>query len=334
MFAAQLKRKSLGAVLSLGNNVPLAVTFSLQGPALSDDERRLFAASNPFGFILFARNIDNPEQVKELCADLREAVGRECPILIDQEGGRVQRMKPPHWAKYPAMRELADDLDALQETIVGIAKDLVEVGIDVNCAPVLDVLQPDTHDAIGDRAFSNDPDVVAACGQVVCETLLEYGVTPVIKHLPGLGRAKIDSHKDLPRVEADTVALQTDYAPFRDIMAGPYADSLWGMVAHVLFTAYDSEFPSSSCPKAIQVIREEIGFEGLLLSDDLDMEALHGLGDISHRALCTLEAGCDIALYCAGNIKVMETLAETVPQMRADSVERYERSRVRRRSAA
>lgn len=306
----------------------------MEGPELQEREKELFSEAGPFGFILFGRNVDNPDQLKKLHDDLRESVGWDCPILIDQEGGRVQRMKPPHWPEYPPMQTLADKPEELKETIVAIAKDLAEVGIDVNCAPVLDVLYPQTHNAIGDRAFSDDPQTVANCGLIVCETFLEYGITPVIKHIPGHGQADVDSHKELPRVHAELHRLEEDYAPFDAVVDSQFADQVWGMVAHVVYEAYGIDRPASVCARIIDVIREEIGFDGLLLTDDLDMDALESIGDIPQRALAALDAGCDIALYCGGKFDIMKQLAAQVPTMREHSIKRYEQSRIRRRPAA
>ena len=307
-----------------------AVIFSLAGTTLSDEERELFRQSNPLGFILFGRNIESPEQLTALCDDLQSLFPRDVPILIDQEGGRVQRMREPYWPQYPAMRTLCDDEETLKGTLASLSKDLAEVGINVNCAPVLDVLCSDTHDAIGDRAFSDHPERVALCGKVACEAMLDYGITPVIKHLPGQGRARSDSHKDLPRVSASNDDLAADFYPFQQIVNESFADQLWGMVAHIVYEAIDPDYPSSASSRVIDLIRDDIGFDGLLLSDDLDMDALAVLGDIPQRAKSVLEAGCDIALYCWGQLEIMKELADALPDMRSDSVERYERSKHRR----
>lgn len=324
--------------MSLGSDIPssapLSAIFSCGGLILSKEEAAFFHDANPFGFILFGRNIETSEQVKTLCAELRESVGWHCPILIDQEGGRVQRMKPPVWPGYPAMQSLAHNPYGLRGAISGIAQDLSECDIDVNCAPVLDVLCAETHDAIGDRAFSDDVNDVIACADIVCTTLLDHDITPVIKHIPGQGRAKTDSHKDLPRIDASLDALSHDFTPFKAILEKPYADQLWAMTTHIIYDAIDPDFPSSASAKVIDVIRGEIGFDGLLLSDDLDMDALNVLGDIPQRAKATLEAGCDIALYCWADINIMEEMAKLLPSMGEQSLKRYERSRIRRRSAA
>ncbi|MEM6781317.1 MAG: glycoside hydrolase family 3 N-terminal domain-containing protein, partial [Pseudomonadota bacterium] len=187
---------------------------------------------------------------------------------------------------------------------------------------------------LGDRAFSDDPETVTKCGSAVCETLLEYGITPVMKHMPGLGQANVDSHHELPRVSASKEELQKDFSTFKAMTSVPFSNQIWGMVAHVIYEAFDSDQPSTTSPTIINLIREQIGFDGLLLSDDLDMDALGSIGDIPARAKAVLEAGCDIALYCHGNLKIMEELAAQLPPMRTDSLERYDRSRIRRRSAA
>ncbi|MEZ5918824.1 MAG: beta-N-acetylhexosaminidase [Alphaproteobacteria bacterium] len=303
-----------------------AVILSLSGSTLSEAERAFFKQANPLGFILFARNCETPDQVRALTDSLRETVGRECPILIDQEGGRVQRLKPPHWRQYPPMKLFGDQiedegeaqaLDSLRFTIMQIAEELKDCGVSVDCAPVLDVLFPETHDVIGDRAFSSDPAIVARLGLSVCRNFLAAGVTPVIKHLPGHGRATADSHKDLPVVTTALEDLeQTDFLPFRTVAADPCARGVWGMMAHVVYSAIDPALPASVSPRVIaDTIRGSIGFDGFLLGDDLDMEALSGLGPIEARVQATLEAGCDAALYCAGKLPVMEKIAESVPKL-------------------
>ncbi|MGB0719603.1 MAG: beta-N-acetylhexosaminidase [Bdellovibrionales bacterium] len=300
-----------------------AVVFSVAGAVLSDAERSLFAQAQPLGFILFARNCENPQQLKKLTHDLREAVGWHCPILIDQEGGRVQRLKPPVWRKYPPMRDFGlraenGDIDSalgdLRFTILQLAEELIEAGVNVNCAPVLDVLFDGAHDVIGDRAFSSDPQIVGRLGLSVCRHLLAAGVVPVVKHLPGHGRAKADSHKDLPHLSATLNDLDCkDFEPFRIVLNSGIGDQIWGMAAHIVYDAIDADLPSSASSIVIDdIIRGRIGFDGFLLSDDLDMQALGGLGDIPARALAVLNAGCDAALYCAGDLCVMEKLARIV----------------------
>lgn len=324
-------------------NVKAAI-FSVKGAVLSGDEAALFRESNPLGFILFARNCENPKQLKTLVNGLKDLLGRDCPVLIDQEGGRVQRLKPPVWRKYPPMRhfgEMAEDdmeqaLEQLRFTILQMADELSECGINVNCAPVLDVLFPDTHDAIGDRAFSDKPEIVTRLGASVIRHLTASGIIPVIKHIPGHGRGKVDSHKDLPHVsEAMNDLKSIDFDTFRIVLKMVKDMSVWAMVAHIVYDEIDPEHPASVSPKIIgDVIRKDIGFDGFLVSDDLDMEALAGYGDIPERVLTTIEAGCDAALYCAGDLKTMEKIAKTVPNLTAKAQERLQNGPFSRNIAA
>jgi len=314
-----------------------AVILSCEGPILTDAEKKFFASLKPFGFIFFGRNVTDKVQLKKLCADCREAVGWDCPILIDQEGGRVRRMRPPVWNDYPSMKEIGDarDENKLVESVRGICHDLHEVGIDVDCAPVLDVLNPSTHDAIGTRAFSADADLVGHLGALAAQIFVEQGITPVIKHMPGQGRSALDSHYDLPRVTAHMAELEDiDFKPFLHVLAQPYADHVWGMVSHIIYDAVDVEDPASVSAPVINLIRERLGFSGLLLSDDLCMNALAKYGSPADRVAKTLEAGMDIALYCAGKLDEMEDIARVSIPLRPESIERYERSRIRRRPAA
>ncbi len=313
------------------------VILSCAAKELSDDEKKFFAAFQPFGFILFSRNIEDIPQLKKLCADLRGSVGRDCSILIDQEGGRVRRMRPPHWRDYPSMKEIGDmdDKDALIAAIRGISEDLVAVGIDVDCAPVLDVLFENTHQAIGDRAFSSNPAIVSALGILACQVFLENGITPVIKHMPGQGRSHLDSHHDLPVVDASLADLQAfDFKPFYDVIDQKFGLEIWGMVSHIIYKSIDEKDPASVSKKVIKVIREDLGFQGLLVSDDLCMGALSCYGNPADRVAKTLEAGMDIALYCAGHLNEMEEIAKACPPLREESLRRFDASRVRRRSAA
>jgi beta-N-acetylhexosaminidase len=316
---------------------PKPVIVSCCGPDLLPEERDFFASYNPFGFILFKRNIENIPQLKALCSDLRAAAGWQCPILIDQEGGRVRRMRPPHWRDYPSMKEIGDmdDKDMLIETIRGIAGDLNEVGIDVDCAPVLDVLFAETHAAIGDRAFSGNADTVAALGLLACEIFIEEGITPVMKHMPGQGRSSLDSHKDLPVVSASLAELEAvDFKPFRHVIDAPAAPMVWGMVSHIIYNAIDPYHPASVSRKVTDVIRNDLNFQGLLVSDDLCMDALCRYGSPADRVAKTLEAGLDIALYCAGHLNEMEEIARVSTPLREDSLKRYDASRIRRGTTA
>lgn len=310
----------------LPNNTK-AVIYSCEGCALSDEERGFFADAAPLGFILFGRNCETPEQVRALTDSMRDAVGWDCPVLIDQEGGRVQRLKPPIWRGYPSMRSFGArasvDLDGaladLRFTILQLSQELREVGVSVNCAPVLDVLTAATHDAIGDRAFSEDPQIVSRLGLSVCRYFIDAGITPIIKHIPGHGRATMDSHKDLPHVDvprSDLIA--SDFQPFKDIASSDVGQHVWAMVAHIVYDQIDPDLPSSASPSVIKdVIRGDIGFDGLLVSDDLDMDALAGLGDVAGRSLAVLDAGCDVALYCSGKLEDMQNIANSVPNLTA-----------------
>jgi beta-N-acetylhexosaminidase len=313
------------------HEAPAAVVYGCAGMELSAEERDFYRDANPLGFILFARNIDTPDQVRRLTAELRASVDRpEAIIMIDQEGGRVQRLRPPHWPDYPAMRKFgmkaASDPNGAAECVRLayrlIAGDLSVLGIDVDCAPVLDLPAPDGHEIIGDRAFSDDPVIIARLGQACCDGLMSGGVMPVIKHIPGHGRATADSHMELPRVEAARDVLEkTDFAPFRALRHAPAA-----MTAHIVYDALDPENPgSSSLAVVAEIIRDHIGFDGLLFSDDVCMKALQG--PLADRVTSVLDAGCDVALHCDGNFDDMVAIAETCPRMRPDSVDRLNAAR-------
>lgn len=313
-----------------------AVILSLSGTILSDAERDLFSSCNPLGFILFARNCETPEQLKKLTDDLRDCVGRDCPILIDQEGGRVQRMKAPVWRDYPsaahfgalASQNLEEGLETLRFVTLQMAEELRDCGINTNCAPLVDVHMHETHEVIGDRAYSHNPNLVSRLGLSVCRHYLAAGVTPIIKHIPGHGRATADSHKELPTVSAPIQAmLHTDFLPFKEIAHSDCADAVWAMTAHVIYSGIDPKHPASTSRTVINdVIRKYIGFDGVLVSDDLDMEALNGYGDVPERALAVLDAGCDVALYCAGKLEIMEKIAESVPKLSEDTLKRLQKA--------
>ena len=295
---------------------PAAVIFGCAGEALGAEERRFFADADPLGFILFGRNCREPRQVRDLVSALRDTVGRDdAPVLIDQEGGRVQRLGPPHWRRRAAWRGFGDmaaergldrAIEAARVAARDIAGELADLGIDVNCLPLLDVPAPQGHAIIGDRAFSADPDIVAALGRAVCEGLLSEGVIPVIKHIPGHGRAAVDSHLALPAVDAPAEALEADFAPFRALRDMP-----WAMTAHVVYTAFDAAAPATASRTVVKrAIRGSIGFEGLLVSDDLCMKAL--TGSPGARARAALDAGCDVVLHCNGDLGEMrETMHGT-----------------------
>lgn len=291
------------------------------GLVLTEAERAFFAEVRPWGFILFRRNVDRPEQVLALTQALRDAIDDpQVPILIDQEGGRVQRLGPPHWPKYPPGRaylEAAGDPVAARELVrLGarlMAHDLKALGITVDCLPVLDVPVPGAHDIVGDRAYAGDPDTVSLLGRAAAEGLLAGGVLPVIKHMPGHGRAFADSHKELPVVHADWATLDAwDFAPFKALSDMPIA-----MTAHVVFDAIDRKRPATTSKKAIRMMREHLGFGGLILSDDLTMQALSG--SLTDRARAALKAGCDVVIHWNGDMEEMRAVAAGVGRLKGAS---------------
>lgn len=310
---------------------PRAVLFGCAGPDLLPEERAFFRDSDPLGFILFARNVDTPERTRRLVDDLRSCVARaDAPVLVDQEGGRVARLRPPHWRKAPPARLLGElyarDPDhGLEATKINsrlLAADVASVGCDVDCLPVLDIAFPETHAVIGDRAYADRPEPVAALGRAAAEGLLAEGVMPVIKHIPGHGRATVDSHESLPRVTVSRSELErTDFVPFRLL-----SDLPWAMTGHLLFDAIDPRDCITVSAGAVQdVIRGHIGFDGLLLSDDLSMQALGGsLGDRAERALA---AGCDIALHCNGRMAEMVEISGRTSAMTEAAGRRFEAGR-------
>ncbi|MGL5113737.1 MAG: beta-N-acetylhexosaminidase [Beijerinckiaceae bacterium] len=296
------------------------------GPALSPEETAFFSAERPWGLILFRRNVTDPDQVRRLVDSFRESVGREdAPVLIDQEGGRVQRLTLPHWPKYPSGRTYGklftnDPLHRREIARLGarlIAHDLRALGITVDCLPVLDVPVEGAHDVIGDRAYSHAPAEVAVLGRAACEGLLAGGVLPVIKHIPGHGRAGADSHMALPVVDADRSALSAaDFMPFRHLADMPLA-----MTAHVVYSAIDPTRPATTSRKVMrQVIRGEIGFDGLVMTDDLSMKALGG--EFADRARAALAAGCDMILHCNGELAEAYPVAEATPELKGKAKRR------------
>jgi beta-N-acetylhexosaminidase len=292
--------------------------FGLSGLTLTDDEARLFREVEPAGYILFKRNIDDRAQIRALTDSLRTLHGRDdVPILIDQEGGRVARMRPPLWPDFPAgaafdaLYDLAPitAIEAARSNAEAIALTLAEVGITVDCLPVLDVRVPDTHSAIGDRAMGSEPLRVAALGRAILDGLAAGGVVGVVKHMPGQGRAAVDTHHDLPHVNASEEELEQDLAPFRALRGAPM-----GMTGHVVYDMWDADNTATMSRTVIEeIIRGRIGFDGLLMSDDLEMNALSG--DVPSRALRCVEAGCDIALNCWGRFDEMVAIAERLPDI-------------------
>jgi len=300
-----------------------------KGLSLEAQERAQIARHRPWGLILFKRNIESPAQVAALVASFREIVGLEdAPVLIDQEGGRVQRMGPPHWPAYPPAARFgqiagghAAQVEAARLNARIMAADLRAVGINVNCTPVLDVPAPGSHSIVGDRAYSADPLKVAALGLSVCLGMMEQGVLPVIKHIPGHGRAKADSHLELPRVSASRDELeQVDFVPFQALADMPLA-----MTAHVVYEAIDPDRPGTTSPRVVEeIIRGHIGFGGLLMSDDLSMKALSG--DFGERARALFAAGVDMALHCNGDWAETEPVAMAAPELTGESLKRAERA--------
>jgi beta-N-acetylhexosaminidase len=302
-----------------------AAIYGFSGLALTKDERAFFRDVDPAGYIVFARNCGDPEQLKALTASLRELHGRDnVPVLIDQEGGRVLRMKPPAWPASPAMgvfdrlyrKAPSSAIEAARMNARAIALMLIEHGVNVNCAPMLDVRQPDADRIVGDRAYGEEPMQVAAVGRAVLDGMASAGVVGIVKHMPGHGRATVDSHKELPLVTASAEELEIDLEPFVTLRNAPM-----GMVAHILFEAWDAERPSSQSPFVIEeIIRGRIGFEGLLMTDDIGMEALDG--SPGERSAAALAAGCDLTLHCTGDFAEMQDVARHVRAMSAGAEER------------
>jgi beta-N-acetylhexosaminidase len=303
--------------------------FGLSGPVLTADEREFFRDADPAGYIIFGRNIESRAQLRALTDDLRALHGRKnLFICIDQEGGRVSRMKPPQWMAFPPGEVFdrlydiapASAIEAARANAQAIGMDLAEVGISVDCLPLLDVRQMTAHEVIGDRALGSEPMRVAALGRAVLDGLARAGVAGTVKHMPGHGRTTTDTHKALPTVTASDAELEIDLAPFRAL-----ADAPIGMTGHLVFTAWDAENPATQSPFVIeQIIRQRIGFGGLLLTDDLDMEAL--AGSIPQRAARSLAAGCDLALNCWGRMEDMVGIANALPVMPPITAARLERA--------
>jgi len=310
------------------NDNPNAVIFGCEGLELNDWERDFFRDVNPLGFILFARNIDNPYQVRELCDNLRSCVSHpDIPILIDQEGGRVARLRPPHWREAPTAAKIGElaafnlemGLEATHLNARLFASELMDLGINVDCAPVLDIPTEDADPIISDRAYSNHPEMAAVLGRAACRGFMAGGVLPIIKHIPGHGRATVDSHKALPVVDTTLDILESvDFRPFIDL-----ADMPWAMTAHIVYSDIDPYAPATMSPRLIEdVIRRQIGFNGILISDDLSMHALEG--DFTNRAESALEAGCDLVLHCNGERDEMLAVAEGLRPINDQTDDRLE----------
>ena len=312
-----------------------AFITGLAGLTLSANERAFLREARPWGLIVFKRNVSTPEQVTELTRSFRDILGWEAPVLVDQEGGRVQRLGPPHWPAYPPGarygdlydREPASGLAAARLAGHLIASDLRPLGIDVDCLPLADVPVPGSDNVIGDRAYGSEPGKVAAIAAAIAQGLLAGGVLPVLKHLPGHGRAGADSHHRLPVVDTDRATLElTDFAAFKPLAGLPL-----GMTAHVVFSAIDPVAPATTSVTMVrEVIRRDIGFQGLLMSDDISMGALSGT--LAERSRAALAAGCDVVLHCNGNFTEMNEVAGAVPELAGEALQRAEAAMAQRRA--
>ena len=307
-----------------------AVIFGCDGYELTPAERALFEAVKPWGFILFQRNCGSPEQVRRLTDDLRACAGRPtAPILIDQEGGRVQRLRGEHWRKRPAAASFGSisrqnpgaARDLAYDNARVMAAELLDLGVNVDCTPCIDLPVEGSHDIIGDRAFGRDPWLVASLGQAVIDGMLDSGVLPVIKHIPGHGRARADSHLELPVVDTPRTELErSDFAPFRALAQAPL-----GMTAHVVYTDIDATSPATTSKRVIdEIVRGFIGFDGVLMTDDLTMKALKG--SATDRVQAAIAAGCDLVLHCSRDMDEMKEIAAVVPVLSGKALERTERA--------
>jgi len=310
-----------------------AFITGLAGLTISANERAFLQEARPWGLIIFKRNVSTPNQVAELTTSFRDTVGWEAPVLVDQEGGRVQRLAPPHWPAYPPGarygalydREPAAGLAAARLAGHLIASDLAGIGIDVDCLPLADVPVAGADGVIGDRAYGSEPGKVAAIAAAIAQGLQAGGVLPVLKHLPGHGRAKADSHHQLPVVDTDRATLErTDFAAFRPLAGLPL-----GMTAHVVFSSIDPVAPATTSVTMVrEVIRGFIGFQGLLMSDDISMDALSGTP--AERSRAALAAGCDIVLHCNGDFAEMNAVAGSVPELAAEAAARADKALAQR----
>jgi beta-N-acetylhexosaminidase len=303
----------------ISNNPKISkpVIYGLSSTALSDEEKYFFSKNGGVGFIIFSRNIENKIQLKKLTDSLREIMEGEVLILVDQEGGRVARLRGGQWPDYPSAEHFAkiylqDQKLAKEElfkNFTAIAKDLTAVGINVDCAPVLDILTPKTHQIIGNRAYGSEPWQVSELGKIVCDALICSNVYPVIKHIPGHGRASSDSHLELPIVDASLEELEkSDFIPFKNLR-----DTKFAMTAHILYSKIDDKNPATSSSKMIEIIRNHIGFKNILMSDDISMKALNGSNQEKTKAI--LEAGCDLILHCNGIMKEMLEINSALPNL-------------------
>ncbi|WP_435229115.1 beta-N-acetylhexosaminidase [Pseudopelagicola sp. nBUS_20] len=293
--------------------------FGCEGLTLGIEEREFFKQAQPFAFILFTRNIKTTDQVKRLCDDLRNCVNHNAPIMVDQEGGRVQRFRPPLASEWtPPLNEIKNAKENAERVMylryLLIAHELKSLGVDANCAPVLDVFRAETHPFLKNRCYSDDPDQVAKVGRAVANGLLDGGVLPVVKHIPGHGRSILDSHRDLPRIKCDKLELKNDFRPF-----GKLNDLPMGMTAHLVFEAFDKA-PVTTSARMIEVIRNQICFNGLIMTDDISMQALSG--SLKLRTENAIAAGCDMVLHCNGRLGEMREVAEASGMLQKKSFAR------------
>lgn len=319
--------------MTMPSTTPLALFVGMPGLELSADEIAFFREANPFGLFLFKRNLDNPEQVRRLCAQFREAVGRpDAPVFIDQEGGRVQRLDNGRWPSFRSLgafgalarRDLELGKRAMRLSTLAMGSLMAELTIDSGTTPVVDLARKGTHDVIGQRAFGDDPELVTAMGRVVIEAMLEVGEVPVMKHIPGYGRVTVDPHFDCPVVDAAVHDLrQTDFQPFIALR-----DTPWAMVAHLVFTQVDPERPASVSPKVCDLIRKDIGYDGVLITDCLTMEALEGTWP--ERVRAALDAGYDFALHSQGDLAASEAAAKAAGPVGPRTMDRIARAQAMR----
>lgn len=319
-----------------------AIIVDPQGPELTAAERALFAREKPAGFILFQRNCVSKEQIRRLVTDLRDTVGRDdIPVLIDQEGGSVARLRAPQFQEYAPAKifgelygaSTVDGLRAAEINAFLMARDLADLGITVNCAPVADVPSPECHVFLsGSRTYSDDAQAVSDLSAAVCRGLLAGGVTPVMKHIPGHGRAQVDSHHGLPMVDADRKALETvDFVPFRQLSAGPLHHAIWAMAAHVVYSALDPDSAATVSPAITRdIVRGDIGFDGVLIADDISMKALGG--DLAGNVKATLAAGMDLTMLCHGSLEDHAAALAACPQVTPAAAARLARAEEKRRA--
>lgn len=312
------------AEIAKNKRIKKPVIFGISSPSLTDDEKYFFEKNGPLGFIIFSRNIIDKNQLKNLVSSLKEVMEGEVLVLVDQEGGRVARLRGECWKAYESGKYFADlyeedqnlAKEKLFENFLKIGHDLAEVGINVNCAPVLDILMPQTHKVIGDRAYGSKAHQVLDLGKEVCKSLLQNNVYPVIKHIPGHGRGNLDSHEDLPIVDCSLKELEeNDFIPFKGLR-----DQKFAMTAHIVYSKIDDKKPATTSAKMVDLIRNNIGFKNILMTDDLSMKALKGT--MESRTKESLQAGCDLILHCNGKMEEMVEINKALPFINDEFLER------------